>query len=86
MTLYSFLLITRHKFLSTDQIVVSNEFWRFFDAVRAFYVNSAPESNRLFGGAFIRWHSYINVTEETVDVNTLINLSALFLTRVSTLN
>jgi len=38
------------KFLSTSQIIVSNEFWRFFDAVRDFYINSAPESNRLFGG------------------------------------
>ena len=42
--------ITKHKFLPTCQIVVSKEFWRFFDAVRGFYINSAPESNRLFGG------------------------------------
>ena len=50
MNLYSFVSITRHKFLSTCQIVVSKEFWRFFDAVRGFDINSAPESNRLFGG------------------------------------
>ena len=49
MNLYSVVLITRHKFLSTYQIIVSNEFWRFFDAVQGFYINSAPESNRLFG-------------------------------------
>ena len=69
MNLYSFVLITRHKFLSTYQIIVSNEFWRFFDAVRSFYINSAPELNRLFDGNgwwFIRWHSYIIVAEETV--------------------
>ena len=24
-------------------------FWRLFDAVRGFYINSGPESNRLFG-------------------------------------
>ena len=36
--------ITRHKFRSTYQIVVSKEFWRFFDAVRGFYINSAPSS------------------------------------------
>jgi len=41
--LYCFVSITRHKFLSTCQIVVSKEFWRFFDAVRDFYINSAPE-------------------------------------------
>ena len=35
--------------LSTCQIVVSKEFWRFFEAVRGFYINSTPESNRLFG-------------------------------------
>ena len=86
MTLYSFVLITRRKFLSTYETVVSNEFWRFFDAVRGFNVNFAPESNRLFGGAFIRWHSYIIVAEETLAVNMPINLSAPFLTRVSTLN
>ena len=50
MNLYSFVSITRHKFLSTCEIVVSKEFWRFFDAVRGFDINSAPESNRLFGG------------------------------------
>ena len=50
MNLYSFKSITRHKFLSTCQIVVSKEFWRLFDVVRGFYINSAPESNRLFGG------------------------------------
>ena len=50
MNLYSFVSITRHKFLSTYPIVVSKEFWRFFDAVRGFYINSAPESNRLFRG------------------------------------
>ena len=50
MNLYFFVSITRHKFLSTCQIVVSKEFWRFFDAVHGFYINSAPESNRLFGG------------------------------------
>ena len=50
MNLYSFVSITRHKFLSTCQIVVSKEFWRFFDAVRGFDINSAPESNRLFSG------------------------------------
>ena len=50
MNLYSFLSITRHKVPSTYQIVVSKEFWRFFDAVRGFYINSAPESNSLLGG------------------------------------
>ena len=35
--------------LSTCQIVVSKEFWRFFDALRGFHINSTPESNRLFG-------------------------------------
>ena len=42
--LYSFLSITRQKFLSTCQVVVSKEFWRFFDDVRCFYINwSAPQ-------------------------------------------
>ena len=50
MNLYSFVSITRHTFLSTYQIVVSKEFWRLFDAVRGFYINSAPESNSLLGG------------------------------------
>ena len=50
MNLYSFVSITRHKFLSICQIVVSKEFWRFFDAARGFNINSAPESNRLSGG------------------------------------
>ena len=43
MNLYSFVSITRHKFLSTCQIVVSKEFCRLFDTVRGFYINSAPE-------------------------------------------
>ena len=50
MNLYSFVLITRHKFLSTYQIIVSNKFWRFFDAIQGFYINYVPQSNRLFGG------------------------------------
>ena len=50
MNLYSFVSITRHRFLSSCQIVVSKKLWRFFDAVRGFYINSSPESNRLFGG------------------------------------
>ena len=90
MNLYYFVLITRRKFLSTYQIVVTNEFWRFFDAVRGFYINSAPKSCRLFGGnmadAFIRWHSYIILAEEIVAFKMLTNLSRPFLTRVSTLN
>ena len=49
MNLHSSVSITRHKFLSTGQIVVSKEFWRFFDTVRGFYINCVPESNRLFG-------------------------------------
>ena len=46
--LYCFVLVARHNFLFIDQIVVLKEFWRFFDAVRGFYINSAHESNPLF--------------------------------------
>ena len=35
--------------LSTCQIVVSKECWRFFDALGGFYINSTPELYRLFG-------------------------------------
>jgi len=45
-----FCVNNQHNFLSIYQIVVLKEFWRFFDAVRGFYINSAPESNSLFGG------------------------------------
>ena len=47
MNLYSFVSITRHNFLSINPIVVLKEFWRFFETVRGFYINSAPESNQL---------------------------------------
>ena len=46
---YKYKSINRHKFPSTYQIVVSKEFCRFFDAVRSFSINSAPESSRFFG-------------------------------------
>ena len=45
MNLYSFVSITRHNFLSINPIVVLKEFWRLFETVRGFYINSAPESN-----------------------------------------
>ena len=48
MNLYSFVSVARHNFLFIDQIVVLKEFWRFFNAVRGFYINSAHESNPLF--------------------------------------
>ena len=48
MNLYSSVSITKHNFLSINRMVVFSEFWRFFDAVQGFYINSAPESNRLF--------------------------------------
>ena len=48
MNLYSFVSIVTYKFLSTSQIVVSKEFFQkiFSVAIRCFYINSAPESNR----------------------------------------
>ena len=49
--LYPFVSTTRKKFLYACQIVVSKKFWRFFDG---------------WADAFIRWHSYIIVAEETV--------------------
>ena len=80
-----FVSITRHRFLSSCQIVVSKKLWRFFDAVRGLY--------NVMANAFIRGHSsisrsgdYIIVAEETEPFNMLINLSRPFLTRVSTLN
>ena len=44
-----FCINNQAQVLSTCQIVVSKGFWRFFDAVRGFYINSTPESNSLFG-------------------------------------
>ena len=87
MYFYSFVSITRHNFPSTYQIAVSKEFWRFFDAVRGFYINSSPESNSLLVVMTYAFpcHSYIIVAQETVSFNVLINLSGPLLTRESTL-
>ena len=48
MNLYSFVSVARHNFLFIDQIVVLKGFWRSFDAVRGFYINSAHELSLLF--------------------------------------
>ena len=54
MNLYSFVSITRHNFLSINPIVVLKEFWRFFETVRGFYINSAPESNRCLFSSYLQ--------------------------------
>ena len=94
--LYSFVWITRPKFLSTYQIIFfRTSFGDFLTLYEVFIQLCAwiepfggNESNRLgvMEDAFNRWYSCNIVAEETVAFNMLMNLSGPFLTRVSTLN
>ena len=76
MNLYSFVSITRLNFLSIYQIVVLFKVWRFFTLYEVFITTlrlNWAVSLVVMADAFIRWHSYILVAEETLPFKMLID-------------